>query len=778
MSTGTLRRFLGRLRGETLVAPADDGGPVVEAVGAQADELRALSLAELSARAADLRERVRREGSPDEVVVPWFALARETAHRVLGLRPFDVQIVGAAALHAGRIVEMETGEGKTLVAVLPASLAALEGRGVHVLTANDYLARRDAAWMRPLYRALGLTVAAIGQRSTPDERRAAYAADVTYLPANEAGFDLLRDRLARRTEDAVQRPYHLALVDEADSILIDEARIPLVIAGGTGVPDETAVRLASVVETLTAGAHFHADADGRVVRLTDAGIAQLEVALGSGNLYEAENTPLLAAANVALHARVLLKRDVDYVVKDGAIHLVDELKGRIADRRRWPDGIHTALEAKEGLPLTREGRVLGSITLQSFAALYPRLCGMTGTAATQAEELRSIYGLEVVVVPPNRPRARLDRADAVYARRADKERAVVAEIARLHATGRPVLVGTASVAESERLAALVGQAGVACRVLNARNHEEEAAVIAEAGDLGAVTISTNMAGRGVDIRLGGTGEERADAVRALGGLYVLGTNRHEARRIDDQLRGRAGRQGDPGETRFFVSLEDDLFVRHGAAEHLPASIREWSSPGPIPDRAAGAAIAQAQRVIEGQDLSTRRTLLRYDRLLEKQRQIVAARRDAAFGGCDLLESAASDRWVELKAAFGEPLVRKVERDLTLGWIDRLWSDHLEAVTELKEGITMRTLGGQDPLAEYQRALVSLFDDLLRELDARIIETFETAEITADGVDLGREGLESPSSTWTYLVNDQPFGSTMERMARNLVRAAKGWMRRS
>jgi preprotein translocase subunit SecA len=406
---------------------------------------------------------------------------------------------------------------------------------------------------------------------------------------------------------------------------------------------------------------------------------------------------------------------------------------------------------------------------------------MTGTAATESEEFVSTYGLAVVVVPPNRLRVRSDLPDAVWARRADKERAAVEEIRRLHASGRPVLVGTASVAESERLASLVRGAGVECRVLNARNHEEEAAVIAEAGDTGAVTISTNMAGRGVDIRLGGTRGERADAVRSLGGLFVLGTNRHEARRIDDQLRGRAGRQGDPGETRFFVSLEDDLFVKHDAARWLPRRIREWAGGGPVDDPAAGQAITHAQRDIEGQNFEIRRTLLRYDRLLEKQRQILASRREEALlseGNLGHLETAAPDRWVEVRDAFGEDLVRRLERDLTLGWIDRLWADHLENVAELREGIPLRTLGNQDPLAEYQRALVALFASLLSELDARVVETFETAQITARGVDLGREGLESPSSTWTYLVNDQPFGSTMERIAKNLVRAAKGWLRRS
>jgi preprotein translocase subunit SecA len=771
-----LQRLLGRLRGEVSAEAGDDFAPVVAAVGALGEEVRGLSDAALRERAVVLGERVRRGEPAEAVLVPWFALVREASERALGMRPFDVQLLGAAALHAGRIVEMETGEGKTLAAVFPASLEALTGRGVHVLTANDYLARRDVSWMGPVYRQLGLRVAAIGQGSARDERRSAYGADVTYLSANEAGFDFLRDRLARREDDIVQRPYEFGLVDEADSILIDEARVPLVIAGATGVPGGSAVRLASLIEPLREGHHFQRDPDGRNARLTDAGIVELEERLGVGSLYDAENIPLLAAANVALHARVLLRRDVDYVVKDGAIHLVDEFKGRIADRRRWPDGIHTALEAKEGLSLTREGRVLGSITLQSFVALYPKLSGMTGTAATQAQEFRTIFGLTVVVVPPNRPRIRSDLPDAVYARRADKERAAVEEIRRLHASLRPVLVGTASVAESDRLASLVRGAGVECRVLNARNDDEEAAVIAEAGDAGAVTISTNMAGRGVDIRLGGAREERADAVRALGGLFVLGTNRHESRRIDDQLRGRAGRQGDPGASRFYVSLEDDLFTMHGAAGWLPPHVREWAGEGPVDDPAAGKAIAHAQRILEGQNLEIRRTLLRYDRLLEEQRKILAFRREEAPPPTNLLEMAAPDRWVALRDAFGEELVNRVERDLTVGWIDRLWSDHLENVAELREGMPLRTLGAQDPLYEYHRALVALFDDLLRELDARVVETFETAEITSRGVDLGREGLESPSSTWTYLVNDQPFGSTMERIAKNVVRAAKGLLR--
>ena len=495
------------------------------------------------------------------------ALAAVIAERVLGLRMVDEQILGALAMQRGHIAEMQTGEGKTLAAVPAIVWFASKGRGTHVLTANDYLARRDAGWMGGIYDWFGLSVASISQNMPVESRRAAYLCDVTYATANEVGFDYLRDGLARTEGEMVQRPFAFAVIDEADSILIDEARIPLVIAGGAA--DDSA--LASRVESLMPGLHVHIhyslDENARNVQLTDAGIERVETALGCGSLFEERNLGVLTAVQDALHAHALLRRDVDYVVKNGSVELVDEFKGRIAENRRWPAGLQSAIEAKERVPLKTQGRILGSVTVQNLVGMYERICGMTGTAATQAEEFRKVYNLPVTVIPTHRPVIRQDLPDIVYADHAARTHAVVKEIRKVQKTGRPILVGTSSVEQSERLSRDLRLAGVPHVVLNARNDEAEAAVIAQAGALGAVTISTNMAGRGTDIVLGGNPPRDREKVVELGGLYVIGTTRHEAARIDNQLRGRAGRQGDPGTSRFFISLEDDLLVRFGIADN-------------------------------------------------------------------------------------------------------------------------------------------------------------------------------------------------------------------
>src|SRR5262245_40969931 len=573
---------------------------MLEAINAREAELVRASDAELRERAARLRERA----ELPEV----FALVREIARRVLGERPYDVQMLAGIALHEGKLVEMQTGEGKTLAAVAPVALNALGGQGVHVLTYNDYLARRDAEWMGPIYERLGLTVGCVQEGMSTAERHRAYRCDVTYLTVKEAGFDLLRDGLCLDPAAQVHRPFHLGLVDEADSLLIDEARIPLVIAGTL---DEIGVdlgRLADIARQMERGIDYDTDEYAYNIFLTDRGVHRAESLLGSGNLFEGDNVRLQAELRNALHAEALLKRDVDYIVRDGRIELVDELTGRVAENRHWPDGLQAALEAKEGLRWQPEGKIFGSITVQHFLRRYPRLCGMTGTARAAAAELADVYGLQVVEIPPNRPCIRVDHPDVIHATREARRRALLDEIAATHATGQPILVGTVSVEESESLAADLREAGIACRVLNAKNDAEEAAIVAGAGALGAVTISTNMAGRGTDIRLGGGGERQRDAVVALGGLLVIGTNRHESRRIADQLRGRAGRQGDPGASRFLISLEDSLLQRCGIERLLPARLRQEL-------RAAGAAgedartidhpavrreVARVQRIVEGQ----------------------------------------------------------------------------------------------------------------------------------------------------------------------------------
>jgi preprotein translocase subunit SecA len=715
---------------------------------------------ELSRRVAVLRRQSDAGTTLDDLLPEWFALVRELAHRTLGERPYEVQLLAGIALHRGTLAEMQTGEGKTLAAVAPVSLAALAGRGIHVLTFNDYLARRDAAWMGPIYRRLGLTVGIVQEGIPPSERRQAYACDVTYATVKEAGFDLLRDGLCLEPDELVHRPFHLAVVDEADSILIDEARIPLVIAGTMEPPGPDLCRLAAVVRQLRRGADFDTDEYARNIFLTDRGIQRAEALLGCDNLFEgADNIALQAQLRNALHAEALLRRDVDYIVRDGRIELVDELTGRVVENRHWPDGLQSALEAKEGLSAQPEGRILGSITIQHFLHAYPRLAGMTATAGPAADELAEVYGLKVTAVPTHRPCIREDLPDLVFTRQEAKRRALVVEIARVHATDRPILVGTASVDESERLAAELRQSGLDCRVLNARNDAEEAEIVAEAGRPGAVTISTNMAGRGTDIRLGGSDERGRERVLALGGLYVIGTNRHESRRIDDQLRGRAGRQGDPGTSRFLISLEDPLLRRYGLARLVPARLVQAASAETVDHPAVHREVARAQRIVEGQCGDIRSRLMRYAGLLERQRADLQEWRrevldsDAAL---DLLARRRPEQWSHLCAAHGEELATRVERRLTLLAIDRCWSDHLAEMQAVRDEVHLVTLDGRDPLAEFYRTAGRAFDGLFDRIDEAIVEAFETLPISASGVDWDAAGLRGPSSTWTYLVNDTVF----------------------
>lgn len=689
-----------------------------------------------------------------------FAIAGEAARRRLGLRPFDVQIVAALAMDAGAIVEMQTGEGKTLAAVLPVALNALTGSGVHVLTFNEYLASRDASWMGPVYQVFGLTAAHVRHVDSRGARREAYRADVTYVTAKEAGFDYLRDSLATDPADVVHRPLHVALVDEADSLMIDEARVPLVIAGAVDRAGVSETRLAELVAALHPVVHFDSDDYGRNVELTDAGLARAEHLLGCGPLHAEGNYTLLTALNCALHARVLLRRDVDYIVRNGRIEVVDEFTGRVLADRHWPDGLQAALEAKEGLRRSADGSILDSITLQRFLRQYPRLCGMTGTARHDAWELLQTYGLDVVVIPTNRPTIRIDARDVVFAHRDDKERAVVEEVRRVASSRRPILIGTLTVEESERLAGLIAGSGLACQVLNAKNDAEEAAIVARAGTAGAITISTNMAGRGTDVRLGGPDGADRDRVAALGGLYVIGTNRHESRRIDLQLRGRAGRQGDPGESRFFLSLTDDLMVRYGLEDLISRRFVPGQSKAPIDSPVVAAEIARTQRVIEGQNLEIRRTLARYAAVVEDQRRLVKERRRGILDGTLLpgIWCSIPDRFEALASAVGETAVRRAERDVVLFHIDRAWRTHLAFCADLREGIHLVRLGGRDPLTEFSNEAIRAFSRFDDEVHDAVLAAFDDVRIVDGRVDLSPLGLKGPSSTWTYLVNDDPFSN--------------------
>jgi preprotein translocase subunit SecA len=730
-------------------------------INALAAELARAEDAELLVRAQRLRGQARAGAALADLLPECFALIRETAWRVLGERPYDVQMLAGIALHQGGLVEMQTGEGKTLAAVAPVALHALTGQGVHVLTYNDYLARRDALWMGPIYQRLGLSVAFVAEGLTTDERKRAYGCDITYCTVKEAGFDFLRDSLCLDPGGQVHRPFHLALVDEADSILIDEARIPLVIAGNV---EETRIdlpRLAAVARVLEPGLDFGRDEYGRNIFLTDRGAHRAEALLHCGNLYAGENIRLQAELRNALHAQALLRRDVDYIVRDGKIELVDELTGRVAENRHWPDGLQAALEAKEGLLPQPEGKILALITIQHYLQKYPRLCGMTATARTSAFELADIYNLDVLPVPPHRPCIRIDHPDVIYTCRNEKRRALIEEITRVHATGRPILVGTVSVQESESLAADLRRAGIEGRVLNAKNDAEEAEIIAEAGALGAVTISTNMAGRGTDIRLGG------DQVVALGGLYVIGTNRHESRRIDDQLRGRAGRQGDPGSSRFFISLQDDLLQRCGIERLIPAKLLEGAA-GVIDHPTVRNEVARVQRIVEGQHGDLRKRLLGFSERLEHQRAELQEWRQAVLEEEDaesLLAERCEERWETLCSAYGDDLLRGIERRITLITIDRCWSDHVAEMQAVRDEVHLVQLGGRDPFTELCLTAARAYESLLNRIDDTIVEIFERVTVTADGVDWEREGLRGPSSTWTYLVNDNVFSTnTFQIMA--------------
>ncbi len=740
----------------------------------RARDMAAESDERLRERAADLASRARRVSSLDELLVEAFALVRESAWRVLAMRPFDEQVLAAIAMHQGKLTEMNTGEGKTLAAVLPAYLNALTGRGVHVLTFNDYLARRDAQWMGPLYRFLGLTVAAAEQGMSPAERRRAYACDVTYVTAKEAGFDYLRDHLCMAREDLVHRPFHYAIVDEADSILIDEARVPLVIAGSVEARRLDPYRAAELVRTLDARRDFETDEFERNVHFTESGLDRLESQLLCGDLHAPENLELLTELSLALHAEALLRREVDYIVSEGQIELVDEFTGRVAENRRWPDGLQAAVEAKEGVTLRPQGTIRGSITLQHFLRLYPKVCGMTATAQAAAEEFQEFYDLTVVVIPPHRPSIRIDAEDTVFTHKEAKYTALVEEIARVQHTGRPILVGTASVAESDHLAARLAQAGVRCRVLNARNDEHEATIVAQAALPGTVTISTNMAGRGTDIKLGGDPPQQREPVAALGGLYVIGTNRHESRRIDDQLRGRAGRQGDPGQSRFFISLEDDLMQRYGIRDLLPSRYRSLRQDQPLADPAVARAIARSQQFIESQTFEIRRTLWRYASFVEEQRKIVHRRRQAILLDeidLSLLATRATERYEQVRVAVGDQVLKQVEKQITLFHIDQGWAEYLARVADIRENIHLVVLGGNyDALDEFHKMVGHEFADLQTRIDGRIVQTFCSVEITPNGIDLEKEGLAGPASTWTYLINDNPAGDVIQRLLRGLKRS--------
>ncbi len=744
-------------------------------LGASTEKDQRRSLAEVSAsdeyeeKAAGLDEEqlvkaaglLKLDDLADSADIPQFlAIAREAAERKTELRPFDVQLLAALRMLAGDVIEMATGEGKTLAGAIAAAGYALAGRHVHVVTINDYLAHRDAEWMSPLIEAMGLTVGWLTAESTAEQRRAAYKCDVTYASVNEIGFDVLRDQLVTDVDDLVSPNPDVALIDEADSVLVDEALVPLVLAGTSHreTPRLEIIRLVGeLVDAKDADEYFATDPDSRNVHLTDAGAERLEQALGGINLYSEEHVgSTLTEVNVALHAHVLLQRDVHYIVRDDAVHLINSSRGRIAQLQRWPDGLQAAVEAKEGIETTETGEVLDTITVQALINRYATVCGMTGTALAAGEQLRQFYKLSVSPIPPNTPNIRADESDRVYITAAAKNDAIIAHIIDVHETGQPVLVGTRDVAESEELHERLLRRGVPAVVLNAKNDAEEARVIAEAGKLGTVTVSTQMAGRGTDIRLGGSDEADHEKVVELGGLHVLGTGRHNTERLDNQLRGRAGRQGDPGSSVFFSSWEDDVAAANLDIKKLPMRTDE---DGRIISTKAAGLLDHAQRVAEGRMLDVHANTWRYNQLIAQQRAIIVERRNTLLSTAaarEELAELASDRYEELSEKLSDDHLERICRLIMLYHLDRGWADHLAYLADIRESIHLRALGRQNPLDEFHRLAVDAFASLAADAIEAAQQTFETSPTIEDepGVDLSK--LARPTSTWTYMVHDNPL----------------------
>ncbi|MGI8448254.1 MAG: accessory Sec system translocase SecA2, partial [Streptosporangiaceae bacterium] len=665
--------------------------------------------------------------------------------------------------------------------------------------------RRDAEWMGPVYGLLGVSVGWVTQVSPPQQRRRAYAADVCYGSASEIGFDVLRDRLSTSVDDLVTTEPDVILIDEADSVLVDEALVPLVLAGSAGAAD-SGREMAEIAGRLLPRLHYEVDDERRNVFLTDAGTRIAEQALGGLNLYAEQNLDVLTQLNVALHARALLQRDVDYLVRDGRIQLISASRGRVARRQRWPDGLHAAVEAKEGLRASESGQILDSITIQALVRRYPVACGMTGTAVAVGEQLREFYGLEIAVIAPNLPCVREDEPDRLYLTAADKEDAVVSQVADTHATGRPVLIGTLDVAESERLAERMSKAGLSCVVLNAKNDAQEAAIVAEAGARGAITVSTQMAGRGTDIRLGGSQGDSAqgdraqgdsaqgdraqadraqadraqaarDEVAGLGGLLVIGMGRHASSRLDDQLRGRSGRQGDPGGSVFFLSMEDELII---TCVPDAAPVADAGPDGEVTDPKAHWTVGHAQRVAEGVHLQIHRDTWRYNTLLEDQRRTVLQHREELLRTGIALHTLAEsfpERAAALRESVPEDVLTEAARQISLAQLDHAWAEYLAQAAEVREGINLRALGhgpnpfggSLNPVSEYNREMTRLFTQFRDDVTALTGHAFQTITITADGADLAAGGLARPGATWTYVVQDNPFGTDFGRAVQAISR---------
>lgn len=767
---------------------------MVEQINLLEGEISSLSDDELSSKTQEFKRRIENGETPDEIMYEAFAVAREAAKRTVGMRPFDVQLIGGIVLHEGKIAEMKTGEGKTLAATLPVYLNALFGKSVHLVTVNDYLAKRDAEWMGPIYNFLGLSVGYLQNMMPAEERKKAYQCDVIYGTNSEFGFDYLRDNMALDEDELVQRGHDYAILDEVDSILIDEARTPLIISG----PSERSAKLyrkfAKIVPRLKEGTHYEVDFKTKTVTVTEEGITKVEKELNLENLYDPSNVQLLNHLNQALKAQVLFKKDKDYVVKDGEVVIVDEFTGRLMEGRRYSEGLHQAIEAKEMVKIKEENQTLANISLQNYFRMYEKLAGMTGTAATEAEEFKHIYGLEVVVIPTNEPMIRKDYNDLIYKSEDAKFKAVVEEIKEKYEKGQPVLVGTISIENNEKLSSKLTRAGIKHNVLNAKNHELEAQIIAQAGRMNSVTVATNMAGRGVDIVLGGNppDSQEAEKVKELGGLHVLGTERHESRRIDNQLRGRSGRQGDPGSSRFYVSLEDELLKSFGY-EKVQRLMERLGLPDnvPIEHSLVSKTIETAQKQMESYHFNIRKRLLEYDDVLNKQREAIYSMRrnilvnkktkqkilefidevaemmvdnhistskDYEYWNLDGLETEfeaitgkkpdsdissmknyslileaikdeMKDIYTQKEEEISIEMIREVERILLLQTIDYWWREHLYDMDYLREGISLRAYGQKDPLVEYKIEGFKLYEHTMQMVKEQTLKYLYHIEVT-------------------------------------------------
>ena len=836
--------------------------PIVDKVEALEEEYRALTDAQLRAKTEEFKERYAQGESLDDLLPEAFATVREAADRVLGLRPYRVQLVGGVVLHQGRIAEMKTGEGKTLVATLPAYLNALTGKGVHIVTVNDYLAKRDSEWMGKVHRFLGLKVGLIIHGLNTKERQEAYAADITYGTNNEMGFDYLRDNMCIYSSELVQRGHAFAIVDEVDSILIDEARTPLIISGqgekSTQLYDMAEMlvsrmrkRVVAEVDTKeeeseTEEADYIVDEKAKTATLTARGIAKAEEFFHLDNLSDPENSTISHHINQAIRAHGVMKRDIDYVVKDGEVIIVDEFTGRLMFGRRYSAGLHQAIEAKEHVSVNSENKTLATITFQNYFRLYGKLSGMTGTAMTEQEEFGTIYNLDIIEIPTNRPVARVDHHDAVYKTMEGKYRAVIAQVKECHEKGQPVLVGTVSIEKNETLSRLLTREGIRHNVLNAKNHEKEAEIVAQAGKLGAVTVATNMAGRGTDIMLGGNAEylakadlvkagyseeiitdatgyaetdnqeilearalfaermahhksiisQEAEKVRAAGGLFIIGTERHDSRRIDNQLRGRAGRQGDPGESRFYISLEDDLLRLFGG-ERIQSMMEKIAldEDTPLESKMLTKAIENSQTTVESRNFQSRKSVLEYDDVMNKQREIIYGQRRQVLDGKDIQETILTMMRTtignEVGMAFGEqthldeagyqellralegqffpkgavsipdaasltadeltdrfreaaertyaakeaevtsPIMRELERVILLRVVDEYWMDHIDAMDDLKQGIRLRAYANTDPIVAYKQESLSMFEEMIAAIQAETVRRLFSVRLRKD-----------------------------------------------